>query len=117
MSLKEQVVSWQSGVENALAGKFEDAVDNFTEIPEPSARIFFNIASAFLRLGNLEDAERVSAKGREIGAKQGQGSFSVRLFFTSTESRPVRATRPSHGPGVLPEGLSAPPEAEVREGG
>jgi neutrophil factor 2 len=58
MSLKEQVVSWQSGVENALAGKFEDAVDNFTEIPEPSARIFFNIASAFLRLGNLEDAER-----------------------------------------------------------
>ena len=60
MSLKEKVVLWQAGVENAEAGKFEDAIDNFTEIPEPSSRIFFNIASAFLRQGNLEDAERVS---------------------------------------------------------
>ncbi|CAI8022822.1 Neutrophil cytosol factor 2 [Geodia barretti] len=58
MSLKEMVVLWQAGVENAEAGRFEEAVDNFTEIPEPSARIFFNIASAFLRQGNLEDAER-----------------------------------------------------------
>lgn len=59
MSLKEKVVLWQAGVENAVAGKFEEAVDSFTEIPEPSARIYFNISSAFLRLGNLEDAERV----------------------------------------------------------
>lgn len=59
MSLKEKVVLWHAGVENAAAGKFEEAVDSFTEIPEPSARIYFNIASAFLRLGNLEDAERV----------------------------------------------------------
>ena len=62
MSLKEKVVLWQSGVEKAEAGQFEEAVDNFTEIPEPSARIYFNIASAFLRLGNLEDAERVSKR-------------------------------------------------------
>lgn len=59
MSLKEKVVLWQAGVENAVAGKFDEAVDSFTEIPEPSARIYFNISSAFLRLGNLEDAERV----------------------------------------------------------
>ena len=61
MSLKEIVVLWQSGVEHAAAGKYEEAVDNFTEIPEPSARIYFNIASAFLKLGNLGDAERVRA--------------------------------------------------------
>ena len=60
MSLKEKVVLWQTGVENAEAGRFEEAIDSFTEIPEPSARIYFNIASAFLRQGNLEDAERVS---------------------------------------------------------
>ena len=69
MSLKEKVVLWQSGVEKAEAGQFEEAVDNFTEIPEPSARIYFNIASAFLRLGNLEDAERVS-KRRSLYNKQ-----------------------------------------------
>ena len=66
MSLKDKVVSWQAGVECALAEKFEDAVDKFTEIPEPSARIFFNISSAFLRLGNLEDAERVRVSQWEI---------------------------------------------------
>lgn len=68
MSLKEKVVLWQAGVENAAAGKFEEAVDNFTEIPEPSARIYFNIASAFLRLGNLEDAERVRVEKSGVSA-------------------------------------------------
>ena len=76
MSLKDKVVSWQAGVECALAEKFEDAVDKFTEIPEPSARIFFNVASAFLRLGNLEDAERVRKKERLL---QSRARFS--LFF------------------------------------
>lgn len=66
MSLKDKVVSWQNGVEHAEAGRFGDAIDNFTEIPEPSARIFFNISSAFLRQGNLEDAERVSWRWKNM---------------------------------------------------
>lgn len=78
MSLKEKVVLWHAGVENAAAGKFEEAVDNFTEIPEPSARIYFNIASAFLRLGNLEDAERV-----RVEKKWGLCRFS---FLLSAEA-------------------------------
>ena len=78
MSLKEKVELWQAGVENAVAGKFEDAVDNFTEIPEPSARIYFNIASAFLRTGNLEDAERV----REEKISSGKTSITY-LAMTS----------------------------------
>ena len=71
MSLKEKVELWQAGVEKAGAGKFEEAVDNFTEIPEPSARIYFNISSAFLRLGNLEDAERV--RKRKSSEREGEG--------------------------------------------
>jgi len=59
MSLKETIEQWQSGVEKAEMGRYEEAVDCFTEMSEPGARIYFNIASMFLRLGNLEDAERV----------------------------------------------------------
>ena len=59
MSLKDTIEQWQAGVEKAEAGHYEEAIDCFTEMPEPGARIYFNIASMFLRLGNLEDAERV----------------------------------------------------------
>ena len=80
MSLKEMVVLWQAGVENAEAGRFEEAVDNFTEIPEPSARIFFNIASAFLRQGNLEDAERVSKQAEQCAVcMRSRGSYLQQL--------------------------------------
>ena len=75
MSLKEKVELWQSGVANAAVGKFEDAVDSFTEIPEPSARIYFNISSAFLRLGDLENAERVREKEREGGGDNENHTF------------------------------------------
>ena len=62
MSLKDTIEQWQAGVEKAEAGHYEEAIDCFTEMPEPGARIYFNIASMFLRLGNLADAERVKKK-------------------------------------------------------
>ena len=59
MSLKEVIEIWKDGAELAVAGKYREAVDCFMEMPEPGSRIYFNIASMFFRLGNLEDAERV----------------------------------------------------------
>lgn len=120
MSLKEKVVLWQSGVENATAGKFEDAVDNFTEIPEPSARIYFNIASAFLRLGNLEDAERVRDRENEREREGGLNCDRIRetkvnFCCLCAEPRLVREKGPSHGSGLLPERLPVSSEAKVRD--
>lgn len=66
MSLKDTIEQWHAGVEKAEAGHYEEAIDCFTEMPEPGARIYFNIASMFLRLGNLEDAERVKIIGLHV---------------------------------------------------
>ena len=60
MSLKDTIEQWNTGVGHAEAGQYEDAVDRWTEMPEPGAKIYYNIASMFLKLGNLADAERVS---------------------------------------------------------
>ena len=118
MSLKEKVVLWQAGVENAEAGKFEDAIDNFTEIPEPSSRIYFNIASAFLRQGNLEDAERVSPT--HLLSNYIHCPLCLCFFWKfhfacvfRTESGPVCEERPTHGAGLLPEGLPLSAETKV----
>ena len=60
MSLKDMIEYWNLGVEHALQGSYQEALDVFTEISEPGARIYFNMSSAFLRLGNLEQAEKAS---------------------------------------------------------
>lgn len=59
MSLKETIEQWNAGILHAEAGQYEEAVDRWTEMPEPGAKIYYNIASMFLKLGNLPDAERV----------------------------------------------------------
>lgn len=59
MSLKETILLWNNGVEKALNDRHEEAIDTWTEMPEPGARIYYNIASMFVKLGDLENAERV----------------------------------------------------------
>ena len=59
MSLKDTILLWNNGAEKAVKGRHEEAIDIWTEMPEPGARIYFSIASMFIKLGNLEDAERV----------------------------------------------------------
>ena len=63
MSLKDFIVQWSDGVDKALEGKFDGALDIWTAIQEPGARIYFNIASMYLLLGKLDNAHRVSAAG------------------------------------------------------
>ena len=46
-------------MDKALEGKFQEAVDIWTGMQEPGARIYFNIASMHILLGNLEEAETV----------------------------------------------------------
>ena len=59
MSLKDTIELWSKGVDKALEDKFQDAIDVWTSMQEPGARIFFNIASMHLFLGNIDNAERV----------------------------------------------------------
>ena len=59
MSLKDTIEQWAAGIALAEAGQFEEAIDKWTSMSEPGARIYFNVASMFLKLGDLENAERV----------------------------------------------------------
>lgn len=59
MSLKDTIVQWSEGADQALKGKPEEAIGIWTAMQEPGARIFFNIASMHLVLGNLDKAEKV----------------------------------------------------------
>ena len=59
MSLKDTIVQWSEGVDMALKGKSEEAIGIWTAMQDPGARIFFNIASMHLLLGNLDKAEKV----------------------------------------------------------
>lgn len=59
MSLKDFIEQWKNGAELAEAGRYAEAIDCLTEMSEPGSRNYFNIASMHLRLGHLDDAERV----------------------------------------------------------
>lgn len=60
MSLKETIEFWRGGVLKAEQGKWTEAIETFLMMPEPGSRIYFNIASMYLRLGDLAAAEDVS---------------------------------------------------------
>ena len=62
MSLKETIEFWKSGIVKAEEGKYAEAIEAFLTMPEPGSRIYFNIASMYLRLGDLAAAEDVSSK-------------------------------------------------------
>ena len=59
MSLKEMIEHWKTGVEMASRNQYTAAIESFLGMQEPGARIYFNVASMYLRLGNLPDAEEV----------------------------------------------------------
>ena len=59
MSLKELIEGWKNGSELAEAGRYREAIDAFSDIQEPGAKIHYNTAAVYLRLGNLKKAEKV----------------------------------------------------------
>ncbi len=60
MSLRQMIEFWKEGVELGEKDRYEEAIRKFLDMPEPGSRIYFNIASMYLRLGKLEDAKEVS---------------------------------------------------------
>lgn len=60
MALREMIEIWKEGVEKAEKNQHNAAIETFLDMPEPGARIYFNVASLYLRLGNLNAAEEVS---------------------------------------------------------
>lgn len=60
MSLKDTIVQWSEGVDLALSGKSKEAIAVWSAMQEPGARIYFSIASMYVVLGSIENAEKVS---------------------------------------------------------
>uniref|UniRef100_A0A1X7TTC9 Uncharacterized protein n=1 Tax=Amphimedon queenslandica TaxID=400682 RepID=A0A1X7TTC9_AMPQE len=58
MSLKEMIEFWKKGVDEAQQGRHSEAIKSFLDMPEPGARIYFNIANMYVCLGNIEEAEK-----------------------------------------------------------
>ena len=69
MSLKDTIEMWKIGVEKAEAGQYQEAIEAFLGMPEPGARIYFNVSSMYLRMGRLDEAERVRNHGGGAGVK------------------------------------------------
>lgn len=61
MSLRETIELWKDGVENAEKEHYAAAMECFHAIPEPGARIYFNMANVYLEQGDLLQAETVSS--------------------------------------------------------
>jgi len=59
--MKENIIYWSEGVERAEIGDNAGALERFSYITEPFARIFYNMAAIQLRLGNINQAEKVRA--------------------------------------------------------
>ena len=59
MSLKETIIYWNNGVEAAIAGNLEQAITEWMSMPEPGAKIYYNIASMRLKQGQLDQALKV----------------------------------------------------------
>lgn len=60
MSMKETLIYWAEGVDKADSGDNAGAMEQFSYIVEPFARIYYNMAAMQLRLGNINQAEKVS---------------------------------------------------------
>ena len=60
MSLKETIEQWKKGVDLAEKGSHAEAIKAFLSIPEPGARIYFNICNMYIELGDVAKAEEVT---------------------------------------------------------
>lgn len=64
---------WKKGADEAQQGRHSEAIKSFLDMPEPGARIYFNIANMYVCLGNIEEAEKVRKTGQYI-------NFIVKIF-------------------------------------
>ncbi|KAK3580916.1 hypothetical protein CHS0354_008206 [Potamilus streckersoni] len=53
---KDSFAKWQKGADMYQNGLYEDCIEILSSITEPSARIYYNISCAHLKLGNLQNA-------------------------------------------------------------
>lgn len=59
MSMKENLIYWAEAVERAENKDNAGAIEKFSCITEPWARIYYNMAAIYLRLKNIGKAETV----------------------------------------------------------
>ena len=59
MSMKENLIFWAEAIERADDKDNSGALERFSFITEPSARIYYNMAAIYLRQRNIHQAETV----------------------------------------------------------
>lgn len=57
--MKENLTYWAEGIEKAEEKDNSGALERFSYITDPSARIFYNMAAIYLRQRNINQAETV----------------------------------------------------------
>ena len=60
MSMKENLAFWAEAIEKAENKDNAGALERFSYITEPFARIYYNMAAIYLRQKNISQAEFVS---------------------------------------------------------
>ena len=59
MSMKENLIFWTEAIDRADDKDNAGALERFSFITEPSARIYYNMAAIYLRQRNISQAEMV----------------------------------------------------------
>lgn len=95
-------------MDKALEGKFDEAIDIWTSMQEPGARIYFNIASMYILLGSLDSAEKVGQRYCHWFLILGQWYSGAELGFVYSEGQ-------SFSFGILSKRLHSPSEETVSE--
>ena len=60
MSMKENLIFWAEAIDRADEKDYSGALEKFSFITEPFARIYYNMAAIYLRQKNISQAEIVS---------------------------------------------------------
>ena len=58
-TLKDVLTSWRDAVSSHSDGRYQDVIDAYSKIPETTARMNYNVACAYMKLGKNEQAIKV----------------------------------------------------------
>ena len=55
----ETLTLWDAAIKSSEKGDYKTSIETFSKIPQPSAKILFNIGSAHLKAKNFSDSLQV----------------------------------------------------------
>lgn len=96
MSMKENLIYWAEAIERAENKDNSGALEKFSHITDPSARIYYNMAAIYLRQKNISKAEMV----RLVGFAQCVRVYTLQYFSILVFDRGHEKRR-THGDRVF----------------